>query len=442
MTPHQSYVQGCTEIALLQQTIGDYFDDIAERHADNWAVISYAEHKRLTWAELQRQVDQLAIGLLSTGLRKGDYVALWAPNGTDWLRVQLACAKSGLILLSVDPYTTMSVLRAQLNAVSAKALLLPPHSPHIDTLTQLLPELLTPRENWLQTANIPSLRHVIVLDETTDTSQALPEAITRLSTLNDMGASAESTVLSLFAKDLSPDTPCAVHLKFENQHEPTATTLSHHALLNNAYFAANNLGLSDADKICVSPQQAARSPSLNLAYLSHGSTLLYPEPNADAASLLTLLQNEQCTYLSLNAEQWQALLHHAQQIQDKANAHTWRPLISDALPATTHLRTSGHQPLTIYGADGSIPFSFSHRPQPTDQTTGLIAGRVLPHVEAKIIDEHGLTVPVGQQGQLCLRANHITEALSDAAAFDDESWLHTQQQALIDEGGCCYLITS
>lgn len=442
MTPHQSYVQGCTEIALLQQTIGDYFDDIAERHADNWAVISYAEHKRLTWAELQRQVDQLAIGLLSTGLRKGDYVALWAPNGTDWLRVQLACAKSGLILLSVDPYTTMSVLRAQLNAVSAKALLLPPLSQYIDTLTQLLPELLTPRENWLQTATIPSLRHVIVLDEATDASKTLPEAVTRLSTLNDMGASAESTVLSLFAKDLSPNTPCAVHIKLDDPREPTATTLSHHALLNNAYFAANNLGLSDADKICVSPQQAARSPSLNLAYLSHGSTLLYPDANADIASLLALLQNEQCTYLSLSAEQWQALLHHAQQTQNEVNTHTWRPLISGALPATTPAQTGGHQLITAYGADDSIPFSFSHRPQPTDHKAGLIAGRALPHVEAKIIDEHGLTVPVGQQGQLCLRAYHSTDALSDTSALDHEGWLHTQQQALIDENGCCYLIAS
>ena len=135
------------------------------------------------------------------------------------------------------------------------------------------------------------------------------------------------------------------------------------------------------------------------------------------------------------------MLHHAQQTQNEVNTHTWRPLISGALPATTPAQTGGHQLITAYGADDSIPFSFSHRPQPTDHKAGLIAGRALPHVEAKIIDEHGLTVPVGQQGQLCLRAYHSTDALSDTSALDHEGWLHTQQQALIDENGCCYLIT-
>src|SRR5690606_26993679 len=183
----------------LQQTIGEYFDHIADLHADELAVISIAENKRVTWAELQRQVNQLAIGLLSTGLRKGDYVALWAPNGVDWLLVQLACAKSGLILLSLDPSIAMSVVRSQLNTVSAKALILAPHPQCIDTLTQLLPELLTPHKSWLQTAAIPSLRHVIVLNETTEAPHAIPEGITRLSSLSDMGAAAESTVLSLFA---------------------------------------------------------------------------------------------------------------------------------------------------------------------------------------------------------------------------------------------------
>ena len=45
------------------------------------------------------QVDQLAAGLISRGLTKGDRLAIWLPNSRDWILTQFAAAQIGLILV-------------------------------------------------------------------------------------------------------------------------------------------------------------------------------------------------------------------------------------------------------------------------------------------------------------------------------------------------------
>ena len=45
------------------------------------------------------QVDQLAVGLISRGLTKGDRLAIWLPNTRDWILTQFAAAQIGLILV-------------------------------------------------------------------------------------------------------------------------------------------------------------------------------------------------------------------------------------------------------------------------------------------------------------------------------------------------------
>ena len=47
------------------------------------------------------QVDQLAAGLVSRGLTKGDRLAIWLPNIREWILVQFAAAQIGLILVRV-----------------------------------------------------------------------------------------------------------------------------------------------------------------------------------------------------------------------------------------------------------------------------------------------------------------------------------------------------
>lgn len=44
-------------------------------------------------------MDQAAAGLLALGLKKGDRLGMWGPNTYEWILMQFATAKAGIILV-------------------------------------------------------------------------------------------------------------------------------------------------------------------------------------------------------------------------------------------------------------------------------------------------------------------------------------------------------
>ena len=60
-----------------------------------------------------RRVDEVARGLLSLGLAKGDRVGIWSPNNAEWVLLQYATARIGAILVNLNPaYRTHEVAYA------------------------------------------------------------------------------------------------------------------------------------------------------------------------------------------------------------------------------------------------------------------------------------------------------------------------------------------
>ncbi len=98
-----SYAQGETTPALLEETIGANLERTVASYADREALVERASGRRWTWAELDRDVDAVARGLIGAGIEKGDRVGIWGPNSAEWTLVQLATAKVGAILVNVNP---------------------------------------------------------------------------------------------------------------------------------------------------------------------------------------------------------------------------------------------------------------------------------------------------------------------------------------------------
>src|SRR6478735_10388703 len=99
----ESYAKGVTEPSLLEETIGANFERTVAAHADREALVEFASGRRWTWAELNRDVDDLARGLVAAGIAKGDRVGVWAPNCAEWTIAQYATAKLGIVLVNVNP---------------------------------------------------------------------------------------------------------------------------------------------------------------------------------------------------------------------------------------------------------------------------------------------------------------------------------------------------
>ena len=50
------------------------------------------------------QSDDLASGLMTHGVRRGDRLGIWAPNGLEWILAKYAAARAGLVLVSINNY--------------------------------------------------------------------------------------------------------------------------------------------------------------------------------------------------------------------------------------------------------------------------------------------------------------------------------------------------
>ena len=119
----ESYAAGETTPPLLEETIGANFERTVAAHGDREALVEVATGRRWTYAELDRDVDALARGLIAAGIAKGDRVGIWAPNCAEWTIVQYATAKVGAILVNVNPAYRTHELAYALNQSGLRLLI-------------------------------------------------------------------------------------------------------------------------------------------------------------------------------------------------------------------------------------------------------------------------------------------------------------------------------
>ncbi|MDX6682003.1 MAG: fatty-acyl-CoA synthase, partial [Solirubrobacteraceae bacterium] len=98
-----SYAHGASSVALLGETIGANLERTARRLPNTDALVCRHQDVRWSYRELDERVDALARGLVAAGLEVGDRVGIWSPSCAEWLLVQFATAKVGVVLVTVNP---------------------------------------------------------------------------------------------------------------------------------------------------------------------------------------------------------------------------------------------------------------------------------------------------------------------------------------------------
>src|SRR5919106_2184830 len=118
----RSYASGVATKPLIGETIGENLERAVARFGHREALVVRHQRVRLTYAELDERVNALARGLLGAGLRKGDRLGIWAPNCAEWVLVQYATAKAGIILVNVNPAYRASELEYALRQSGCRML--------------------------------------------------------------------------------------------------------------------------------------------------------------------------------------------------------------------------------------------------------------------------------------------------------------------------------
>jgi fatty-acyl-CoA synthase len=406
------------------------------KQPDREALVSRHEGLRFTYRELQTQSNQLASALLNLGLVPGDRVGIWSHNNAPWVLMQIATAKVGLILVNINPAYRTSELEYALNKVGCKALVTMAQFKTSDYLGML-------RE--LGAKRLPLLQHTFWIDGKAAADVEEP-GMRRFSQLLASGDAADPRVAQV-QKTLKATDPINIQFTSGTTGFPKGATLTHRNILNNGFFIGECMKLSPVDKLCIPvPLYHCFGMVLgNLACLTHGSAIVYPNDGFDPLTVLETVQAEKCTGLHGVPTMFIAELDHPR--FKEFDLSTLRTGIMAGSPCPTevmkrvvdqmHLRE-----ITIaYGMTETSPVSCqSSTDTPQDKRVSTV-GTVQPHLEIKIIDpETGAIVPRGTSGEFCTRGYSVMHGYWEdepktREAIDAEHWMHTGDLATMDAEG-------
>ena len=443
-----SYVAGTSGDPLKYMTIPQLLDRACTRHGGRTAAI-FAENKLSpSWYDLRDRSNDVAAGLLALGIGRGDRVGIWAPNRAEWLYTQFGTARIGAILVNINPAYRSSELEYALNKVGCKALIMARRhrsSDYVEMLQAVAPEV--DREaSTLQAAKLPKLKHVIVLDDGPH-----PRGTRLFSQLLSLAGPGHRGRLDGLSTALDPDDAINIQFTSGTTGSPKGATLTHFNIVNNARYAAKAMALSAEDRLCI-PVPLYHCFGMVLGVLTCtavGAGMVFPGEGFDAEATLAAVARYKCTALHGVPTMFIAQLDHPNFANyDTSTLRTGimagAPCPTDTMRAVIdrmHMRE-----VTIgYGMTETSPLSFQSRTDdPMDRRVSTV-GRILPHVEVKIVDANGKVARIGESGELCTRGYGVMRGYWDdpersTEAIDAAGWMHSGDLATIDEQGYCSIV--
>ncbi|HET6553551.1 MAG TPA: AMP-binding protein [Dyella sp.] len=443
-----SYVQGVSQQPLLGDTVGSLLDRIAATHPERPALVVRAQHVRLSYREFHAEVERVAAGLLALGLERGDRIGIWAPNRAEWVTLQFAAPKAGLILVNINPAYRLHELEYALNKVRCRALVLPRRfksSHYLDMLAELAPEMADCAAGKLACARLPSLREVILLDDEISsgtrlwcevTEQADAQAIERLHALES---------------ELNFDDPVNIQFTSGTTGAPKGATLTHHNIINNGFFIGEAMRLTEQDRLCIPvPFYHCFGMVLgNLACVTHGACMVIPGEGFDVLATLEAVREERCTGLHGVPTMFIAELEHPEFRRFDLSSLRTGIMAGSPCPTEVMRRVMDEMHMSevtiAYGMTETSPVSFQTTARDPLERRVDSVGRIHPHVEVKLVDERGCVVPRGTTGELCTRGYSVMlgyweDEARTREAIDETRWMHTGDLAVIDDDGYCAIV--
>jgi len=431
----QSYAKGDTTPPLIEETIGDFFDAMVARQPDALALVSRHEGRRFSYRELQSASSQLASALLRTGLEPGDRIGIWSHNNAAWVLMQLATAKAGLILVNINPAYRTAEVEYALNKVGCKALVTMPRFKTSEYLGML-------RELGAA-AKLPQLKNIWWIDREGDADEPGAQRFSKLMASGDAGDARVAQV----QRTLKATDPINIQFTSGTTGFPKGATLTHRNILNNGFFIGECMKLTAADRLCIPvPLYHCFGMVLgNLACLTHGSAIVYPNDGFDPLTVLETVQAEKCTGLHGVPTMFIAELDHPRFAEFDLSSLRTGIMAGSPCPIEVMKRVVEHMHLSeitiAYGMTETSPVSCQSSTDTPLQKRVSTVGTVQPHLEIKIVDpETGATVPRGERGEFCTRGYSVMHGYWDdeaktREAIDAQGWMHTGDLATMDDEG-------
>ncbi|MDH4363261.1 MAG: AMP-binding protein [Acidimicrobiia bacterium] len=420
-----SHDTGAVSTPLIDQTISHNLAATIAAHAEREALVVRHQGIRWTYRELGERVDELARALVARGFAKGDRIGIWAPNCAEWVLVQFATARIGVILVNINPAYRSHEVQYALRQSGCKGLFAATTFKTSDYVA-MVGEV---------RAELPDLEQVVFLG-TDDWTALLAEA-----------PSVPAARLDEIDATLTPADPINIQYTSGTTGYPKGATLSHRNIVNNAYFVAEGCNYTPEDRVCV-PVPFYHCFGMVMGVLgctTHGSTIVVPADAFDPDATLAAIAEERCT--SVYGVPTMFIAELASPRFESFDLTSLRTGIMAGSPCPVEVmkqcieRMHMDEVTICYGMTETSPVSTqTATDDPIDKRVGTV-GRVHPHVEIKIVDpETGETVERGRPGEFCTRGYSVmigywNDPERTAEAVDADGWMHTGDLGVMDAEG-------
>jgi fatty-acyl-CoA synthase len=422
-----------------QLTIGQALRRTAQHWPDQTAAVFAQLGWRCTWSELDRQVDRLARALLGWDFHPGEHFGVWATNVPHWLLLQLATARIGVVLVTINPSYRPAELAYAIAHAELKGLASIDRFKSSDfhaALRSLVPELASAQPGQLSCSAFPKLRMILSL------RGEVPPGQLGWETLLQRADQVPPARLREVERSLSCHDPINIQFTSGTTGHPKGAMLSHRNILLNAYLAGHSQQLGPQDRLCI-PVPLYHCFGCVLGTLCatvHGTQMVFPEESFQAAATLKAIEQERCTAVYGVPTMFIAMLEHPDYPHRDLSSLRTGIMAGSPCPIELMKRVTGdmgaHQMTIGYGQTEASPLITQTRVDDSLELRVGTVGRVLAGIEARIVDPNtGRPLPNEQPGELCTRGHNVMlgyyrQPDKTAAAIDADGWLHTGDLAL------------
>ncbi|MEO8026903.1 MAG: AMP-binding protein [Bryobacteraceae bacterium] len=412
-----SYVQG-PERPLIEDPINVVFRRTAAEFPDRLALVSCHQEIHLTWSELAARVEETARGLRGLGLQPGDRFGVWATNSIEWVCLQLAAARAGLVQVNVNPAYRANELNYVIRKSRMRALFLAASDARSDYQKILLQATHEP---------VASLEYVVYLGE--------PSWDSFLANGVDIEPFEQS------ARDV-------VNIQYTSgtTGSPKGVLLTHRNLVNNGDVIATGLRISEEDRLCVPVPMYHCFGCVGgtMVMITRGAAMILPAASFDPLATMEAIEDERCTSVYGVPTMFIAQLTHPDFSQFDFSSLRTGVMAGAPCPIEIMNRVVDdmHCPqMTImYGQTESSPvITMATVDDDLDRRVSTV-GCACMNTEVKIANPGGETVPVGEQGELCTRGYLVMKGYDEepeatARAVDKDGWLRTGDLSIMRPDG-------
>ena len=423
-----SYTNGASNIPLLGETIDENLRKTVAKFPNNDALISAHQHYRATYTEFYEQVTAVAKGLIALGVKTGDRVGIWSPNCYEWTLLQYATAKIGAIMVNINPAYRTSELIYVINQSGLSYIF-----SAIQFKTSHYKKMIDDAREFTDT-----LRKEVYWGESWEYFLA-------------QGKKVSDEKLQAYEAKVQFDDPVNIQYTSGTTGNPKGVTLTHHNILNNAYFIGVRMNYTDKDRVCI-PVPFYHCFGMvigNLCCTAHGATMVIPNDSFDATKTLEVVERERCTSLygvpTMFISELYTLDRHPYDLSSLRTGVMAGALCPPEIMKRVKEQMNMHEITICYGMTETSPVSTQTRIGVPFEKQIHSVGTIQDHLEIKIINpETKAIVPRGESGELCTRGYSVmlkywNSPQATAQVIDEQRWMHSGDLAMMDEDGYIHI---